>query len=61
MLNIIIIWFIRLAGVMSAWAIIKYQLDLSAEIFVMSFIMIVLWISAEYDEHRKRKNKKGRG
>lgn len=61
MVNIIIIWFVRLAGAMSAWAIIKYRLDLSAEMFVMSFIMIVLWISAEYDEHKKRKDKKDRG
>lgn len=61
MFNIIILWFVRLAGAMSVWAIIKYRLDVPAEIFVMSFIMIVLWISAEYDEHKKRKDKKSRG
>ncbi len=60
MFNIIILWFVRLAGAMSVWAIIKYRLE-PVEIFVMSFVMIVLWISAEYDEHKKRKDKKGRG
>lgn len=56
--NIIIQWIVRLAGVMSAWALIRYWIDLPTEIFVMSFIMIVLWISSELDTYKKNNVKK---
>lgn len=60
MINTIILWLVRIASLSSIIVIFINQFNLPAEIFAMSFIMIVIWISAEYDEYKKRNENKGR-